>query len=137
MASTSYFILILVVSLTLSQFSFSSADDPTPSVHLINNMPPDHTPNVTDVTVTCKIQTGLPLLSVTVVLGQEFPFDAGITNDIYVCFARWGNFWAYFNAYDPLKEDKGRPIVYWSIRLEGFYKSWDKANWTGVTEWDN
>ncbi|KAK4353775.1 hypothetical protein RND71_025969 [Anisodus tanguticus] len=135
MASTSFFILILFVSLTLSQFSFSSADDPTPSVHLNNNMPTDHQTNVT---VTCKIQTGLPLLSATVVLGQEFPFDAGITNDIYVCFSRWGNFWAYFNAYDPLKEDKGKPIVYWSIgrALRNGITS-ELANWTGVTEWNN
>lgn len=132
--TNSFLILIFVLSFTLSQFSFSSADDTTPSVHLIADLPTNRTPTMQ---VTCKIQTGLPLLSVTMVPGQEFPFDAGITNDIYVCFAEWGAIYAWFNAYDPIKDDKGKPIVYWSIRIDGFYKSWDKVNWVGVTDWVN
>lgn len=27
-------------------------------------------------------------------------------------YAEWGYIWSFFNAYDPINEDKGRPIVY-------------------------
>ncbi|KAL3338025.1 hypothetical protein AABB24_030280, partial [Solanum stoloniferum] len=124
------FLIVLIVS----QFSFSFGDGPTPVVHLINNLTPGHTPTMQ---VTCKLQHWLPLLSVTLVIGQEFPFDAGIINDIYVCYADWGLFYAWFNAYDPLKDDKGQPIVYFSFRDRGIYKSYDKATWIGVTNWNN
>ncbi|CAN4107154.1 unnamed protein product [Withania somnifera] len=136
MSSTCYTnILILVVSLTLSQLiSISYGDDSSAVVHLINNLPNDHV--VTNVTVTCKIQHGIPLLSVTLVLGQDFPFDSGI-HDLYVCYAEWGSLWALFNAYDQDNEDKGHPIAYYSLRDRGIYKSWDKFIWTGLTDWDN
>ncbi|KAG5607578.1 hypothetical protein H5410_029070 [Solanum commersonii] len=126
-------ILILIIFLTSSQFSFSfENNNGTPKVHLINNLSPNHHPTMQ---VTCKLQHWLPLFSVTLVHGQDFAFDAGIINDIYVCHAEWGNVWSFFNAYDPINEDKGCPIVYWSIRDFGLYKSWDKINWTYITYW--
>ncbi|KAM3236221.1 hypothetical protein P3L10_016258 [Capsicum annuum] len=129
-------IFILVVSLTLSQFSFSLGDDhpPTPNVHLMVVLPYDHIPIVR---VTCKLEHGLPLLSVTLVIGQEFLFYAGITNDVYVCDAQWGDVSAFFNVYDPLVIDKGHNIVYWLIRDDGLRKSWDKINWTFAVGWQN
>ncbi|MCD7462115.1 hypothetical protein HAX54_047816 [Datura stramonium] len=123
MGSTSFSIfLIFVVSLTLSQFSFSN---PTPIVTLMDRLSSAHVPNMT---VTCKIKTGLPLLSVTMVSGQDFSFEAGITNDIYVCFARWGDLWTDFDAYDPIKADKDQLTVFWSIRDIGLYKKYGKSN---------
>lgn len=133
MASNTCSIFILFMSLFLSQFSFSFCDGPKPVVHLINNTP-NQTPTIQ---VTCKLQHWLPLLSVTLVNGQDFPFDAGIINDIYVCYAVWGAFFVWINAYDPIKDDKGQPVVYFSFRDRGVYKSYDKTNWTGVTGWNN
>ncbi|KAF3662338.1 hypothetical protein FXO38_03904 [Capsicum annuum] len=125
---------ILVASLTLSQFSFSFGDDntPTPEVHLTVVLPYDHIPIVR---VTCKLQHGLPLLSVTLVIGQEFLLYADITNDVYVCDAQWGDVSAFFNVYDPLVIDKGHNIVHWLIREDGLFKSWDTINWTFAGGW--
>lgn len=127
-------ILILVVFLTLSQFSFYSIADPKPpKVYFFDDIPMSENPVVT---ITCKLKSGVPILSTILSLnGQRFIFDASITNDIYVCYAEWNNSTASFNAYDPIQEDKGHPIVYWSIQDEAIRKSWDLHKWTFVTNW--
>ncbi|KAF3662339.1 hypothetical protein FXO38_03905 [Capsicum annuum] len=136
MTSNINFALIPILVVSLSQFSFSFGDDstPTPEVHLMIVLPYDRIPIVR---VTCKLQHGLPLLSVTLVIDQEFLFYAGITNDAYVCDAQWGDVSTFFIAYDPLVFDKGHTIVYWLIRDDGLFKSWDKINWMFIGGWQN
>ncbi|KAK4717071.1 hypothetical protein R3W88_015409 [Solanum pinnatisectum] len=86
-------ILILNIFLTSCQFSFSfENNNGTPKVHLIiNNLSPNHHPTIQ---VTCKLQYWLPLFSVTLVNSQDFAFDAGIINDIYVEI--WYNLFTFF-----------------------------------------
>nr|KYP46853.1 hypothetical protein KK1_031556 [Cajanus cajan] len=33
------------------------------------------------------------------------------------------------------QRDKGHPTVYWSVRKDGFYLSWDASNWNLVEPW--
>ncbi|OIW06808.1 hypothetical protein TanjilG_11533 [Lupinus angustifolius] len=37
-------------------------------------------------------------------------------------------------VYDP-RVDSGHPNVYWSIRADGAYKSWNKVKWTKYASW--
>lgn len=137
MASNNYYtnfplILILVMSLTLSQFSFSSLANPA-IVYLID----DISINLDQViTIICKTRGGFDVADVVLVhQSHDYVIVASISNAIYVCHAKWKNLSASFNAYDPIKEDKGHPDVYWSLQDEGIKKSWNKHKWILVTKW--
>uniref|UniRef100_M1DPD1 S-protein homolog n=1 Tax=Solanum tuberosum TaxID=4113 RepID=M1DPD1_SOLTU len=121
-------ILILVVSLTLSQFSFYSiADSPTPKVHFIDDLP-----NLNPVVkINCVVGGGTTMVHKY----EEYSFDAGITTRLYACYAIWNDSTTRITAYDPFKVDKGQPIVHWSIRDTGFWKSFDNRNWNFYEKW--
>jgi hypothetical protein len=43
---------------------------------------------------------------------------------------------ATFNLYDP-KEDGRHTRVYWSVRKDGVYRSWDNVSWVENVFWSN
>ncbi|KAI4346064.1 hypothetical protein L6164_013146 [Bauhinia variegata] len=38
-------------------------------------------------------------------------------------------------VFDPNGADKGHIKVFWSVRMDGLYKSWDKINWVKKADW--
>nr|KYP47067.1 hypothetical protein KK1_031297 [Cajanus cajan] len=58
-----------------------------------------------------------------------------ITNfDLKTCLMIWQPLCASFNRYDPSREGNHQRI-YWSIRKDGIYHSWDNVNWDKRTGW--
>lgn len=52
------------------------------------------------------------------------------------CHAQWGHSEATFNAFDA-QSDLGHVTVYWLVKLDGFYRSWDNFNWGKRASWQH
>ncbi|RDX67973.1 hypothetical protein CR513_53091, partial [Mucuna pruriens] len=50
------------------------------------------------------------------------------------CFASWGSLFTTWEAYQ-VNRDKGHQIIYWSVRKDGFYESWDGSKWNFIERW--
>lgn len=50
------------------------------------------------------------------------------------CTAEWLPSFTTWDVYHA-KRDKGHQTVYWSIRKDGFYHSWDGSNWKLLEKW--
>ncbi|KAE9589261.1 hypothetical protein Lal_00000558 [Lupinus albus] len=75
----------------------------------------------TDLTSECGIDHGKPFVHVYNTNLRKYHFISGQKIiDVVV--------------YDP-RIDLGHPNVYWSIRADGAYKSWNKVNWTNYGSW--
>ncbi|KAE9589262.1 hypothetical protein Lalb_Chr21g0307151 [Lupinus albus] len=85
--------------------------------------------------------------------GSQFYFTSDLVKDKYFLqpgqtFGKLANFEArdctmvynYVCAklflYDP-KTDSGHNKVFWSVRKDGIYRSWDDSNWEKKTGWDS
>ncbi|KAK7270114.1 hypothetical protein RIF29_23026 [Crotalaria pallida] len=70
----------------------------------------------------------------------EYPLEPGqtftlITNfELKDCQLFWPPFCASVNVYDP-KIDSGHNNVFWSIRKDGVYHSWDKTHFDKRSGW--
>ncbi|CAL0320639.1 unnamed protein product [Lupinus luteus] len=52
------------------------------------------------------------------------------------CTMVFGSVCARLFLYDP-KIDAGHNGVYWSVRKDGVYRSWDNSKWDKRANWDN
>ena len=52
------------------------------------------------------------------------------------CSATWGHSSASFSAYDA-SYDGGYVTVFWIVKLDGFYHSWDNFNWEKRASWEH
>ncbi|KAG4971274.1 hypothetical protein AAZX31_13G200100 [Glycine max] len=50
------------------------------------------------------------------------------------CTAMWLPWFTTWDAYHAVR-DKGHHSVYWSVRKDGFYHSWDGSNWKLLEDW--
>lgn len=53
----------------------------------------------------------------------------------FECTAMWSPWFTTWDAYHA-KRDKGHHIVYWSVRKDGFYHSWDGSKWKLLEDWN-
>jgi hypothetical protein len=61
---------------------------------------------------------------------------AGNSEADIVCHAAWNNLEGTFIARDK-KNDRSHNFVYWSIRRDGFYHSWDNTNYEKKYGWNH
>ncbi|KAK7395660.1 hypothetical protein VNO78_16225 [Psophocarpus tetragonolobus] len=52
----------------------------------------------------------------------------------FVCNAAWSRWFTTWDAYHA-ERDKDHHIVYWSVRKDGFYHSWDGSKWNLLEGW--
>jgi hypothetical protein len=52
-----------------------------------------------------------------------------------ICHAWLNNSSAMFTAYDP-QYDQGHPFVYWVVKQDGIYHSWDNNNFVKKAVWN-
>ncbi|KAE9594594.1 hypothetical protein Lal_00037462 [Lupinus albus] len=57
------------------------------------------------------------------------------TDQDFECSAVWGRWLSTWSAYET-KAYKGHDTVYWSVRKDGFYRSWEGSNWSLIQKWD-
>lgn len=120
--------LILILALF---FTFSSSIAETPqTVHLISKLDNGTNP----VQIKCKIN-GAISADLTLKSGQDFQFTTNVKGK-YNCEASWGRYIAAFDAFEPTR-DKGHSIIYWWIKEDGFYLSWNKIDWKLIVEWES
>ncbi|KAJ6388157.1 hypothetical protein OIU77_026683 [Salix suchowensis] len=56
--------------------------------------------------------------------------------DTYSCAAQWQRYIESWNGYE-LPRDENHGTVYWLVKKDGFYRSWDKASWELENPWGN
>ncbi|KAK7303118.1 hypothetical protein RJT34_14019 [Clitoria ternatea] len=60
---------------------------------------------------------------------RTLPADQG-----FGCTAVWTPWFSSWDAYD-VKRDKGHSTVYWSLKKDGFYLSFDGSKWKFIDYW--
>lgn len=51
------------------------------------------------------------------------------------CNAQWTRFFLTWDGYQE-KRDGGHSTIYWSVRKDGFYHSFDASNWIRLETWE-
>ncbi|KAL4600138.1 hypothetical protein ACB092_11G176400 [Castanea dentata] len=70
-----------------------------------------------------------------IVLKTNQDYKWNITkNEITYSFAVWGNLIAEWYAFEP-SSDAGHETIFWSIRKEGIFHSFDNSKWELKAEW--
>lgn len=54
--------------------------------------------------------------------------------EVKSCELFWGSKYIKFNIYDPSTEGNHQRI-YWSVKFDGIYHSWDNVNWDKRSFW--
>ncbi|KAI4346065.1 hypothetical protein L6164_013147 [Bauhinia variegata] len=65
--------------------------------------------------------------------GKDFNSSVKVNQSIE-CTAVWLQWFASWDAYEP-QRDKGHDSVYWLVKKNGFFISWDKTKWKKVEDW--
>ncbi|CAL0301242.1 unnamed protein product [Lupinus luteus] len=56
------------------------------------------------------------------------------TDQVFECHAVWGRWFTTWSAYDT-NQSKGHSTVYWLVKKDGFYRSWEGSKWTLTEKW--
>lgn len=105
------------------------AEQILPTVQIINSLPANSPP----LNVSCS--------SKNIILGGR-SFSAGEAyefkvkgKDVYSCAAQWQRYFESWQGFErPRDENHG--AVYWLVKKDGFYRSWDKASWVLEDPWE-
>ncbi|KAG5249728.1 S-protein [Salix suchowensis] len=104
------------------------AEQNLPTVQIINSLPPNSPP----LNVSCSsknIELGARSFSA----GQVYEFKVQ-QKDTYSCAAQWQRYIESWNGFE-LPRDENHGAVYWLVKKDGFYRSWDKASWELENPW--
>lgn len=71
--------------------------------------------------------------SFTLKLGDHYNQTLPTDQD-FECTAIWSRWFTTWNAYEA-KSYKGQDTVYWLVKKDGFYRSWDGSKWELVEHW--
>ncbi|XVF29186.1 hypothetical protein REPUB_Repub15cG0098500 [Reevesia pubescens] len=102
-------------------------------------------PAIEAITVTIHIIVDLPPSSgiTTDCIGEECKLKPGEHFQItrwpdrpYICKAENGSKKGHWLAFDPLR-DVLHEDVFWLVREDGFYFSYDQSNWKKINGWQN
>jgi hypothetical protein len=105
------------------------AEQILPTVQIINSLPPNSPP----LNVSCSsknIKLGARSFSV----GEAYEFKVK-GKDIYSCAAQWQRYFESWHGFEPPR-DENHGAVYWLVKKDGFYRSWDKASWVLEDPWE-
>ncbi|KAL2341133.1 hypothetical protein Fmac_009073 [Flemingia macrophylla] len=97
-------------------------------------------------TVVVDISNDLPKTSNAALViscdkGSSFTLRLGLHSKRTVvqdseCTLTWTPVFATVDDYQT-QRDNGHPTVYWSVRIDGFYQSYDASNWKFVQPWNS
>ena len=87
-------------------------------------------PNNTQM-ATLKLRCGGASLDLK--LGDHYNESAKMDQSLG-CTAVWMPWFTSWDAFEA-KRDKGHHYIYWLVKKDGFYHSWDKSLWKKVEEW--
>ncbi|CAK7346262.1 unnamed protein product [Dovyalis caffra] len=123
---------LLCFNIALCLLSVGAIDDQEqhlPIVQVINSLPP----NSQTLQVSCDTEN-IDLGEHTLSVGQVYEWKVE-KKSIYYCAAQWKLYFASWHAFE-LPRDENREMVYWAVRKDGFYLSWDKTKWVRNSTWE-
>ncbi|KAL9369828.1 hypothetical protein Peur_041027 [Populus x canadensis] len=125
------FLLFLVLPLCL--LSTATADEHNehrlPFVQVINALPKNSKP----MQVSCSTKN-IDVGKRSLVNGEVFKWRAA-QRKLHSCGALWERLFASWHAFQP-RRDENHETVYWMVKEDGFFISWDKANWVRKYRWE-
>lgn len=120
--------LCLVLAWTFISTLASAA---LPTIHVTDKLPANSEP----VKIECSSQrTSKHLGQHTLKAGDVYEFTA-VENDLHFCEAERGNYFASWHALEPSRDGTHKDI-YWQVKDDGFYLSWDNSHWSRKEVWE-
>ncbi|XVF84688.1 hypothetical protein PTKIN_Ptkin17bG0057800 [Pterospermum kingtungense] len=121
-------IVLLVSVFVLSVAGLGGQDNHIATIHVINSMPKDSEP----MQIHCKSSnTDYGMQQVRV--GDDY--QCGVREKaLYFCAALSGRQIASFHGFQP-RRDGNHKAVFWLVKEDGFFLSWDKSKWVKKSEW--
>jgi hypothetical protein len=120
--------LFLVLAWTIISAIASGAQ--LPVVHVTNALPVKSEP----VKVECTSEhTNTHLGIHTLNVGDDYQWTV-VENALHYCQAEWGRWFASWHAFEP-DRDVSHGTVYWLVKNDGFYLSWDNSSWVRQETW--
>ncbi|GLT56406.1 hypothetical protein SLA2020_294490 [Shorea laevis] len=134
-AAPNYLVFFLVVFFFLSASTAleehkQKNDTAAPTVHIINGM----ARNSEAIQVRCSSRGG-DLGYHTMGSGDNYVWSVELQRALYYCEAMWGvRYFASWHAFQP-KRDTGRGTVFWLVKENGLFLSWDNSTWVRRSQW--
>ncbi|KAG6668903.1 hypothetical protein I3843_01G197200 [Carya illinoinensis] len=133
MTTQSGFVFLVLACTTANLFAIASAvkDNNLTVVHVMNSLPKS---SPYPLKIQCKsknmqVRHGEEVLKV----GDDYRWTVE-KNEIYYCQAVWFRFFASWHAFQP-QRDLSNETVYWLIKDNGFFHSWDNSSWVRKETW--
>ena len=119
------FFLISICFLSTSTLARPHTHRPNIMVDLLNDLPNNtHEP----LELSCDQGSSAYLKQ-----GDHYNLTLKVDRDSE-CTATWWRWFTTWDAYEA-KRDKGHDNVYWLVKKDGFYHSWDGSKWKLVEYW--
>ncbi|KAI4346073.1 hypothetical protein L6164_013155 [Bauhinia variegata] len=118
-----FFLVFFAVSFTTAP-AVARPHSPEIAINIRNDLPS----NTQQITLACDNTDSFHLK-----VGKEFNSSVKVHQSIE-CSATWFQWFSSWDAYEP-RRDKGHGSVYWLVKNDGFYISWDKIEWKKVEHW--
>lgn len=138
MTTSQIFFITLLVLTTFFITTLASHDHdqdhhnpPLATVHITNVLPQNNSNNPMKIRCNCnKKYFGYKTLA----CGEDYTWIAE-ERDLYFCEALWGRFMASWHAFQP-KRDINQQSVFWLVKQNGFFLSWDNSTWVKKSIWE-
>ncbi|KAF4367260.1 hypothetical protein G4B88_026767 [Cannabis sativa] len=100
-----------------------------------NALPKDNTnQSVYTIEVSNKDGSFTPIQATLSWGGPTYHFDVNENNNVVNLQANWASLYAAVNVFDPAR-DIGHTSVYWLVKPDGLYLSWDNSSWQQKAVW--
>ncbi|KAJ6388159.1 hypothetical protein OIU77_026685 [Salix suchowensis] len=70
----------------------------------------------------------------TLVNGEVYKWRVS-QRKLHYCVAIWERFFASWHAFQP-RRDGNHETLFWMVKEDGFFISWDKAKWVKKYRWE-
>ncbi|KAL5781511.1 hypothetical protein ACOSP7_006540 [Xanthoceras sorbifolium] len=68
-------------------------------------------------------------------VGEDYSWTVEEEKALYFCKAIWGTKMGSFHAFQP-RRDANHATVFWLVKQNGFFLSWDNSTWIQRSPWD-
>ncbi|KAM6544758.1 hypothetical protein CsatB_025494 [Cannabis sativa] len=125
-----FFFFLFLFSISLK----TTFGDSLATVHIISNPLPKNNTNPKEFRIEAENSEGR-FQDTLKWGGKPYIFDVKQSNSTNYLQAFWGRFIASIHVYEP-QRDIGHNSIYWLVKTDGFYLSWDNSSWVQNGYWD-
>ncbi|OAY28195.1 hypothetical protein MANES_15G049200v8 [Manihot esculenta] len=101
-------------------------------VHVLNGLPKGSQALQNDFK---SNDTSIPIIRKIMGAGEEYHWkvEGGVE---YTCFSVWTSNFQKWTVFEP-RRDQNHADVFWVVKEDGFYRSWDNKTWVKKAEWES